>query len=58
MDFIFEHGAVIGQALLAAHGLAMLIVNLTPTPADDSVVAKFYKPIEWLAGLLTSLAKK
>ena len=43
--------------LLAAHGLAVAIVNLTPTPKDDSIVAKAYKVIEFLAGLVTKNAK-
>jgi hypothetical protein len=33
-------------------------VNLTPTPKDDEILAKLYKPIEWLAGILTKKAKE
>jgi hypothetical protein len=39
------------EALLALHGLAILIVNLTPTPKDNAIVAKAYKVLEWLAGI-------
>lgn len=43
--------------LFAAHALAVAIVNLTPTPKDDEIVAKVYKVIEVFAGLLTKKAK-
>jgi len=44
--------------LFAIHALALTIVNLTPTPKDDAVVAKYYRIIEILAGIVTRLAKK
>jgi ABC-type phosphate/phosphonate transport system ATPase subunit len=37
--------------LLAAHGLAQFIVNLTDTPWDDKAVGKLYKIVELLAGV-------
>ena len=37
--------------LLAAHGLAQFIVNLTDTPKDDRWVGKVYKAVELLAGV-------
>jgi hypothetical protein len=43
---------------LALHGAAIAIVNLTPTPKDDAAVAKFYRVVEILAGLVTKLSKK
>lgn len=43
--------------LFAMHALAVTIVNLTPTPKDDDVVAKAYRLIEILAGLVTRLSK-
>jgi hypothetical protein len=46
------------EILLAVHGVAILIVNLTPTPKDNEVVAKYYRIIEVLAGIITRLAKK
>lgn len=45
-------------ALFAIHAAALAIVNLTPTPHDDAAVAKFYRVIEILAGVVTRLAKK
>jgi len=44
--------------LIAAHAVAIAIVNLTPTPKDNEQVAKFYKVIEIFAGIITKLAKK
>lgn len=46
------------QLALAGHALAVAIVNLTPTPADDAAVKKVYSYIELLAGLVTSKAKQ
>lgn len=43
--------------VVAAHALALAIVNLTPTPKDDAVVAKVYTVIEWIAGVVTRKAK-
>lgn len=45
-------------ALFAVHAAAVAIVNLTPTPKDDEIVAKFYRLIEILAGIVSRTAKK
>ncbi len=58
IDAIINHAQTALQILIAAHALALLIVNLTPTPKDDIAVAKFYKAVEFLAGIITKLAKK
>ena len=51
--------------LIAAHGLALAIVNLTPTPKDDETLdtiarmgVKVYRAIELLAGVITPLVKR
>ena len=51
--------------LVAAHGLALAIVNLTPTPKDDEALdsisrmgVKIYRAIELLAGVITPLVKR
>lgn len=44
--------------LLAAHALAVFVVNLTPTPADDRIVGKVYKFIEYIAGVISGKAKE
>lgn len=58
LQWIINNGDVIAAVLLAVHAAAVAIVNLTPTPKDDDIVAKLYKPIEWLAGILTKKAKE
>ncbi len=45
-------------ALFTIHAAAVAIVNLTPTPKDDEIVAKFYRIIEILAGLVSRTAKR
>lgn len=37
--------------------IAKLVVNLTPTPADDEVFAQVYRWIEVVAGIVTKRAK-
>jgi len=55
---LWSQAPQIVSALFAVHAAALAIVNLTPTPKDDEVVAKFYKVIEFAAGILTKTAKK
>lgn len=55
---LFAKGPEIVAALFAVHAAAVAIVNLTPTPKDDEVVAKFYRLIEILAGIVSKTAKK
>jgi len=58
IEWITANGDAIATALLAIHAAAIAIVNLTPTPKDDEIMAKLYKPIEWLAGILTKKVKE
>jgi hypothetical protein len=44
--------------LLAGHTLAIAIVNMTDTPKDNEYVAKAYKYIEFLAGIVSKKAKQ
>jgi hypothetical protein len=46
------------EILVAIHALALVIVNLTPTQKDDQAVAKYYRIVEILAGIVTRLAKQ
>lgn len=55
---LWSQAPQIVSALFAVHAAALAIVNLTPTPKDDEAVAKFYKVIEFAAGILTKTAKK
>jgi len=52
-------------AVIAIHGAALAIVNLTPTPKDNEalgslsrVAVKLYRVVEILAGLVGPLAKR
>lgn len=56
-QYVIEHGTSIVEIVVGLHAVALVIVNLTPTPKDNEVLAAIYKPIEWMAGVLTSLAK-
>ena len=56
MDFL-EHAKTAVEILLSAHATALMIVNLTPTPKDDEAIAKVYRLIEILAGLLSKKVK-
>ena len=57
MNWILENAGQLFQIVIAAHALALLIVNLTPTPKDNEILAKLYKGIEWVAGVFP-MAKK
>lgn len=50
---------------IAIHGLALVIVNLTPTPKDNEaldgvtkVAVKLYRAVEILAGIVSRKAKQ
>ena len=42
----------------ALHVIALVVVNLTPTPKDDEIYGKAYKIIEKLAGIFTPKVKR
>ena len=61
MDRITEYVAL----AVAIHGLALVIVNLTPTPKDNEFLGKYsrmavklYRAIEILAGVVSPLVKR
>ena len=61
MDRFAEYVALV----VALHGVALVIVNLTPTPKDNEtlgnarrVVVKMYRAVEILAGIVGPLAKR
>ena len=43
---------------ISASTLATFVVNLTPTPKDNTFVRKAYTVVEWLAGIVTPKAKE
>lgn len=58
VDFVTANWTGIMAVILAAHGLALAIVNLTPTPKDNEALAKAYRVVEWMGGIFTSKAKQ
>jgi len=61
MDRIADYVAL----AVAIHGLALVIVNLTPTPKDNEalsnaakVAVRAYRVIEVLAGVVTGRVKR
>jgi hypothetical protein len=50
---------------IAIHGVAVVVVNLTPTPKDNEALGSYtrlavkaYRAIEILAGIISPLAKR
>lgn len=50
---------------VAIHGVAVVVVNLTPTPKDNQaldtysrLVVRVYRAVEILAGIISPLAKR
>jgi len=58
MEWIIANLEPILLAVLGTQALATLIVNLTPTPRDDTVVGLVYRGIEIVAGIVTGKAKQ
>lgn len=58
IDFVTGNVDAILAVVVALHGLALAIVNLTPTPRDDEIVGKAYKVVEFLAGVFGRTVKE
>lgn len=58
MDQFINHIQQLLVVLFAIHALALAICNMTRTPKDNEVVAKYYRILEILAGIVTRFAKK
>lgn len=56
--WMLAHPDLIYQSVVALHILAIAVVNLTPTPRDNAILAKFYPIVEAVAGLYTTTAKQ
>lgn len=62
---MLRHIPEIVTLVVAVHGVAVVVVNLTPTPKDDEALntitrmgVKAYRAIEILAGIVTPLVKR
>jgi hypothetical protein len=49
IDYIINNKEGIIAAITATVTAASAIAALTPTPADDTLVGKLYKIVDWLA---------
>lgn len=65
MEWIITNRRDLFEVLIAAHAVAVLVVNLTPTPRDDQAVGtagammrQAYRALEILAGVVTPLVKR
>lgn len=58
IDWLSNHWVEILAALAAIHTAAVAVVNLTPTPKDDEIVAKVYRWVERFAGIFTNKVKQ
>ncbi len=58
MEWIVANLEPILLAVLGTQALATLIVNLTPTPRDDTIVGIVYRGIEIVAGIVSGKAKQ
>jgi heme exporter protein D len=59
-----EHIADYVTLAVAVHGVALVVVNLTPTPKDNEALGdvarmavKVYRAVEILAGIISKRAK-
>ncbi len=57
MSWLTENTEALVTLVVAVHAVALIIVNLTPTPKDDEKLAKVYKVVEKFAGVITRKAK-
>jgi len=58
IHYLSENWSDIVGILAAAHVLALVIVNVTPSKRDDELYNKLYKVVELFAGVITKTAKK
>lgn len=54
VNFIENNALLLGFI----HVVALVLVNVTPTPAADSLPGKLYKVLELVAGLVTKTSKE
>ena len=54
MQWLTDNLGEIISLVAGLHVVALIIVNLTPTPKDNEVLAKVYGFVKKLAGLITA----
>lgn len=58
MEWLTENWDSLLAAAAGLHVFALFVVNLTPTPKDDAALAKAYRWVETVAGLVGKRAKE
>lgn len=65
VSYLIDNRRELFEVVIAAHAVAMLVVNLTPTPKDNeavgaagAVIPKLYRALEMLAGIVLPMAKR
>lgn len=65
ISYLIDNRRELFEVVIAAHAVAMLVVNLTPTPKDNeavgaagAVIPKLYRALEMLAGIVLPMAKR
>ena len=65
ISYLIDNRRELFEVVLAVHAVAMLIVNLTPSPKDDeaagavgAILPKLYRALEVLAGIVFPIAKR
>lgn len=65
VSYLIDNRRELFEVVIAVHAVAMLIVNLTPTPKDNeavgaagAVIPKLYRAVEMLAGIVFPMAKR
>jgi hypothetical protein len=65
ISYLIDNRRELFELAIAVHAVAVLIVNLTPTPRDDeaagaigAILPKAYKALEILAGIVLPMAKR
>lgn len=53
-----EHIDTAIALFFALHAVAVIVVNVTPTPKDDKVLSRIYQGVEKAAGIITKRAKE
>lgn len=57
LAYFYEYKDIVFEVLAALHVAAVIVVNATPTPADNSALASLYSVVEKAAGVISPNVK-
>lgn len=58
IEYISNNWDTILSLIVALHAVALIVVNMTPTPKDNEWLEKIYKWVELVAGVVSKKAKQ